>query len=298
MTIRIGTNEPGGTFNEQGKALAAVLGENGFADIEILTTPNASVANANHLDRHEADFGFMASNWIGRARAGTAPFDHPISLRMVSPANAGPMFFVTRAGSDIATVANIKGRRLAVGVEGGGMTQHVHTIFDVLGISFDDFTPVYVNFPDGAAALEAGEVDVQWQCPIPNQVMTDLANRTAVKVLSYDQGDLDKLLARVPYYRPAVDAAGAFPGAGEDVPQVGVLNVLVCHERTDETVVRNVVAAMVAHGDALTRHCPLYATLPPLWEPLRSQGAAAFDIDGVALHPGAVRAYAEAGYFA
>ena len=158
MTIRIGTNEPGGTFNEQGKALAAVLGENGFADIEILTTPNASVANANHLDRHEADFGFMASNWIGRARAGTAPFDHPISLRMVSPANAGPMFFVTRAGSDIATVANIKGRRLAVGVEGGGMTQHVHTIFDVLGISFDDFTPVYVNFPDGAAALEAGEV--------------------------------------------------------------------------------------------------------------------------------------------
>jgi TRAP transporter TAXI family solute receptor len=298
MTIRIGTNEPGGTFNAQGKALAAVLGENGFDDIEILTTPNASVANANHLDLDEVDFGFMASNWIGRALAGTPPFDHPIALRMVSPANAGPMFFIARADSGIRTVADIKGRRLAVGAEGGGMTQHVHTIFDVLGISFDDFTPVYVNFPDGAAALEAGEVDVQWQCPIPNRVMTDLADRCAVRVMSYGDGDLDRLLSEVPYYRPAVVAKGAFPGANEDVPQVGVLNVLVCHERMDEAVVRKLVASMVANSDGLTRHCPLYGSLPPLWEPMRSQGAAAFDIDGVSLHPGAVAAYADAGYLA
>ena len=299
MTLRIGTNEPGGTFNQQGRALAALLGDvAGIAGIELLATPNASVANAHHLDRGEADFGFMASNWIGRARAGTPPFDRPIALRMVSPANAGPMFFVTHAESGIATVSDIKGRRLAVGVDGGGMTQHVHTIFDVLGISFDDFTPVYLNFPDGAEALVGGEVDVQWQCPIPNRVMTDLANRAHVRVLSYGDGELDRLLAEIEFYRPAVVADGAFPGVEGDVAQIGVLNVLVTHERADPAQVGRVVKAMVENADDLARRCPLYGGLGALYEPLRRRGAAAFDIGGVTLHPGAVAAYRAAGYLA
>jgi len=299
MTLRIGTNEPGGTFNEQGRALAAVLAEAaGIAGIELLETPNASVANAHHLDRDEADFGFMASNWIGRARAGTPPFERPIALRMASPANAGPMFFVARAESGIAAVADIRGRRVAVGVEGGGMTQHVRTIFAVLGISFGDFTPVYLNFPDGAEALVRGEVDVQWQCPIPNRVMDDLAERCEVKVLSYGAGELDRLLAEIEFYRPAVVANGAFPGAEGDVAQIGVLNVLVTHERADPAQVCRVVKAMVENAGDLARRCPLYAGLGALYEPLRSQGAAAFDIGGVSLHPGAVRAYADAGYLA
>jgi TRAP transporter TAXI family solute receptor len=297
MTVRIGTNEVGGTFHAQGTAIAELLqGDSEIDDIEILASRSASVANANHLDRDDLDFGFMASNWIGRAHKGTPPFDHPIRLRMASPVNAGPMFFVSRAESAVKTIDDLRGRRIAIGVEGGGMTQHVHTIFDVLGISFDDFTPVYIGFSEGAAALTAGEVDVQWQCPIPNRVMTDLADGTDVRVVEYAPDQLDKLLAEVPFYRPAVMAAGAFRGLDRDSAQVGVLNVLATHERVDENMVCRVVKAMVENTGALSRLCPLYGTLAPLFEPLRSEGAAALKIGGVELHPGAVRAYRETGY--
>lgn len=296
MTLTIGTNEPGGTFNTQGEALAGMLREvGGFDDIEILTTPNASVANAGHLDRGEAQFGFMASNWIGRAREGTDPFDHAIQLRMASPTNAGPMFFVTRAGSDLKTISDIGGKRLAVGVEHGGMTQHVHTIFDVLGISFGDFTPVYVNFADGADLLAAGEVDAQWQCPIPNRVMTELAERADVRVLAYGPGELDRVLGEVEFYRRAVVPRGAFRGADQDCDQVGVLNVLMTHESVDEDLVCRVVRAMAENTARMAEISPLYETLAPLYEPLRTEGEAALTITGVPLHPGAVRAYAEAG---
>ncbi len=297
MTVRIGTNEVGGTFHTQGTAIAEVLrGEAEIDDIEILASRSASVANANHLDRDDVDFGFMASNWIGRAHKGTPPFDHPIALRMASPVNAGPMFFVTRAESPVKTVDDLKGRRIAVGVEGGGMTQHVHTMFDVLGISFDDFTPVYVGFPEGADALAAGEVDAQWQCPIPNRVMTDLADGTDVRVVEYAPDQLGILLAEVPFYRRAVMEAGAFRGLDRDSAQIGVLNVLATHERVDENMVYRVVKAMVENTGALSRLCPLYRTLAPLYEPLRGAGAEALEISGVALHPGAVRAYRETGY--
>jgi TRAP-type uncharacterized transport system substrate-binding protein len=36
--------------------------------------------------------------------------------------------------------------------------------------------------------------------------------------------------------------------------------------------------------------------LKNLFEPLRSRGAAAFEFGGVELHPGAIRAYREAGW--
>ena len=49
--------------------------------------------------------------------------------------NAGPLFFIVRARSPIQTVGELRGRRVAVGLETSGMVQHVHTIFGVLGLS-------------------------------------------------------------------------------------------------------------------------------------------------------------------
>jgi TRAP-type uncharacterized transport system substrate-binding protein len=40
----------------------------------------------------------------------------------------------------------------------------------------------------------------------------------------------------------------------------------------------------------------LFKGLKDLFEPLRSKGAAALEFGGVPLHPGAIRAYREAGW--
>lgn len=293
MNIRIGTAEAGGTFDTQGAAIGELLRtQDGAESVEIVHSLNASVGNANRLHTGEIDLGFMAANWIGRALNGAAPFDHPISLRMAGPANAGPLFFVTQSGSSIETVRDVAGKRVCVGAKNSGMTQHVHTIFDVLGISFDDF----LSFAEGADALVSGDVDVQFQCPIPNQVMTDLSERADVRVVDLVSSDLGLLLEAVPYYRRTVMRAGAFRGLNEDTPQVAVLNVVVSHESVPEDKVHAVIRAMADNTDALAAANPLYIGLGDLYEPLRSEGAAALEIGGVPLHPGAVRAYRELGY--
>ena len=48
--------------------------------------------------------------------------------------------------------------------------------------------------------------------------------------------------------------------------------------------------------DSLPEMNPLFKGLKNLFEPLRTQGAAAFEFGGVSLHPGAARAYREAGW--
>ena len=297
--IRIGTSETGGTFHTQGLAIAEIAAAAGVTDtIEVSTSASASVGNGRKLAAGDLEFGFMASNWIGRALNGEAPFERPIALRMASPVNLGPLFFVTLAGSGLETVADLPGKRVAVGLKDSGMVQHVHTMFRVLGISFDEFTPVYLGFADGAAALENGEIDAQFQCPIPNRVMTELSERADVRVLSHDPQGLERLMENVEFYRRVTIAKGAFRGLDRDIEQVGVLNVLVTHERVATATVRAVVAAMVDGAAALARRNPLYSGLESLYEPLRAVGASALEMGGVELHPGARQAYREAGLVA
>jgi TRAP transporter TAXI family solute receptor len=299
MTLRIGTAERDSTFLNQGFALKTVLERDPrLAPVEVSTSGDASVENANRLDKDDIDLGFMASNWIGRARMGEPPFGRAIDLRMVAPMNAGPLFFITRADPDLRTVADLRGRRLVVGPQKSGMAQHARVILGTLGLSLSDFTPVFLDFAGGADALVRGEVDAQLQCPIPNKVMTALAERAAIRVLPYGPDDLEKLLGAVPFYRRTVMRKGAFRGLVADVPQAAVVNVLVTHARVADDQVRGVAAAVVAARDELPRLHALFTGLGDLFEPLRTQGAAALEFGGVALHPGAIAAYRAAGLLA
>jgi TRAP transporter TAXI family solute receptor len=240
----------------------------------------------------------MASNWVGRARNGEPPFAQPIDLRMVAPMNAGPLFFVTRADSELRTVLDVRGRRLVVGPEKSGMTQHAHTILGTLGIGFADFAPLYLDFASGAEAVARGDADAQLQCPIPNKVMTALAERVDVRVLPYGAGELDALLRAVPFYRRTVMRKGAIRGLDTDVAQAAVINVLVTHARIADATVRAVTAAILAARDELPRLNALFNGFGELFTPLQSEGAAALEFGGVALHPGALAAYRAASLLA
>ena len=299
MTIRIGTSERGGTFDSQGRALKLILDRRRVLDpVEVVVSNSASIENANRLHAGDIEFGFMASNWIGRARNGEPPFRQPIEIRMAAPMNAGPLFFIVRAEAPIRSVADLRGKRVAVGIKTSGMVQHAHTIFGVLGLSFSDLSPVYLDFAAGADALAAGEVDAQFQCPIPNRVMTDLARRTAVRVLPYAPGQLEAVMKAVSFYRPIMMRKGAIHGLDADLPQIAVVNVLATHGRVSEAMVRDAVAAILSSSEELGRLNPLFLGLDELFEPLRSEGPAALEFGGVKLHAGALAAYRDAGFLA
>jgi TRAP transporter TAXI family solute receptor len=297
MAIRIGTSELGGTFYTQGQAIAELFNQGRVAGDEcVVETSDASIHNAKQLDAGSLEFGFMASNWIGRAKDATAPFTKNIAIRMVAPANAGPMCFVRLANAPIHSVANFAGKRIAIGTKGSGMEQHIHTIFNVLGISFDSFTPVHMGFAEGADALIDGKIDVQFHPPIPNAVLTDLSQRADLRVIPFAPAQLDKLFAQVPFYRPVTVEKNAFRGVVEDIVQVGVINVIVTHESVAESTVYAMARSIADNLDKLPQMNPLFKGLKSLFDPLRANGAAAFEFGGVPLHPGANRAYKETGW--
>lgn len=293
--IRIGTSEKGGTFWSQGEAVATMLRRELGVECQVLDAREASIENARRLGDDRIDFGFMASNWIGRAYAGEPPFEKPVDVRMVAPANAGAMFFIVREDSPLRSVRDMIGKRVSIGPAGSGMVQHIHTIFGALGISFDQFTPVNMSFEDGGRALETGAIDAQWQCPYPNQVMHDISQRMDVRVLDYTGNDLKTVLDTAKFYRHAVMPKGFFRGIAHDTQQLAVVNIIATHARADDEAVRRFVAAMLGNLDTLASINPLFTALGRVFEDMKTGGAAALEFGGTPLHPGAIRAYRDAG---
>ncbi len=188
MATRIACAERGGTFWTQGEALKTVLDRDAaLAPVTLVAAQGASVETAEALAAGSVEVGFMAATWVPRATQGEAPFKEPVDLRVIAPMNAGPLFFIARADGGISSVADLAGKRVVFGPEKSGMTQHARGILALLGIAV---TPIYLDFAAGGIALEQGTADAQLQCPIPNRVMTELSERTAIRVLPYAAGQL------------------------------------------------------------------------------------------------------------
>lgn len=297
MPIRIGTGEHGGTFYTQGLALKSVLERAPrIPAVEIVESPQGmSIENAIRLDAGEVDFAFISAPWVAAARKGQPPFTRLIDLRVAAPMNLGPNFFIARADSGLRKVSDLRGKRVAVGAQNGGMAPHAEAVFLALGIVAGDLERVYVDFAVGADMLAAGEVDAQFQCPIPNRVMNELSERVHLRVLTYDPVHLDAALKSMPHDRCITMRKGSFRGVDEDVLQLGVLNLLVTHARTDADTVQHVVRAIVSARSELVRLDPLFAGLGELLETLKVRNRASLEFDGLELHAGAVRAYTETG---
>ena len=297
MTLRFGTSEAGGTFHSQAIAIADLFNQT-RPDVErcVVTANLVTLNDLKLFDSGALEFGLMASNWIGRATSGTTPFDHPIALRIVAPANVGPVFFVTLAHSSIRSLSDLVGKRVALGPKGSGMVQHAEVILKLLGISLERFTPLYLHFDDAGDAMISGEIDALWQRPIPNQAMTVLSEHADVRIVPYDAGQLERIASQVSFYREIIIERGAFRGAIEDSPQVGVVNVIVTHESVKEEHVYAMAKLLAQNLDSLPRLNPLFKTTESLFKPLQTHGAAAFEFAGVPIHPGALRALQETGW--
>jgi hypothetical protein len=302
MPVRIATFERGGTFHIQGSAIATLASRlgalNSFGEVQVMETPTASIGNAQRLDDDDADFGFVAANLIGKAARGEAPFKKPIELRTVAPANVGPVFFVAAAGSTLRSIDDLRGRRIAVGPFANAMPNNVRAILSALGWSNNDYDPLYLDFAEGAQALIEGRADAQVQPPIPNEVVTRLAEAIDVRVLEYGAGQLDRVLQELPLFRSVTMRKGALKGLEIDTRQLGVFNLIATHARMSEDKVRAVAELIGRHSADLGLLTPLFGGLPELFAPLERNGATALEIDGVALHPGAVAAYRNLGMIA
>ncbi|NLG78393.1 MAG: TAXI family TRAP transporter solute-binding subunit [Firmicutes bacterium] len=285
--MSLATASLGGTYYIIGSAIADVITKN-VPGVEVSAiVSQGSVGNPTLVDSGEADLAITNFYSGSVAYSGGQPYGKKMNIRGIMPLQYSILHLVTfEARKDINTIADLRGKRIAVGPAGGGGVLLFRTLLSFYGMSIDDVKPSYMSYADGTSAIKDGNVDVTMPHGAPPiEAINELASRDKIKFVTISDDVLEMLHAKYPYYERAVIPAGTYKGVDRDVVSVGVRDMLVVNSKVDDDTVYKITKAIYEHLDEVRKVHPSAKTI-------RFEG---YNNELVPLHPGALKFYKENG---
>ena len=236
--INIATGGTAGTYYPIGGAIADVLSKNVEGMNASAQSTGASVANINMLKEGEVDLAIVQNDITYYAVNGTDMFDKKVDgLRAIASLYPETCQFVTLESSDVRSIADLKGKKVAVGAAGSGVEANVRQILKAYGLSYDDIDEQFLSFAEGAAALKDGAIDVAClTAGYPTASVQDIASQHKIRMIPLTNDKIEQLIAEYPFYTKTVIPAGTYSGFDEDIQTVSVMAILVANDKmSDET---------------------------------------------------------------
>ena len=258
--LNIGTGGTAGTYYPIGGAIAEVLNKEIPGMSANAQSTGASVANVNMLGDGTIDLATVQNDIAYYAANGTEMFvDKKVNgLKGVAALYPETCQFVTLRSSGIKNLAELKGRRVAVGAVGSGVEANVRQILAAYGVSYDDIDAKFLSFAEGASALKDGNVDVAvLTAGYPTASVQDIAAQHPVRLLPVEDKVADDLIAQYPFYTKTVIPAGTYVGFDEAIPSVSVMAMLVAGPTVNEELGYTVTKAIFSNLDRLRTAHPV-----------------------------------------
>ena len=252
--LNIGTGGTAGTYYPIGGAIAEVLNKEIPGMSASAQSTGASVANINMLGDGEIDLATVQNDIAYYAAHGTEMFkDKKVDgLQGIASLYPETCQFVTLKSSGIKSLAELKGKRVAVGAVGSGVEANVRQILAAYGVTYSDIDAQYLSFAEGASALKDGNVDVAvLTAGYPTASVQDIASQNPVRLLPVEEKIADDLIAQYPFYTKTVIPAGTYAGFDEEVSSVAVMAMLVAGPTVNADLGYSVTKAIFGNLDRL-----------------------------------------------
>ena len=252
--LNIGTGGTAGTYYPIGGAIAEVLNKEIPGMSASAQSTGASVANINMLGDGEIDLATVQNDIAYYAAHGTEMFkDKKVDgLQGIASLYPETCQFVTLKSSGIKSLAELKGKRVAVGAVGSGVEANVRQILAAYGVTYNDIDAQYLSFAEGASALKDGNVDVSvLTAGYPTASVQDIASQNPVRLLPVEEKIADDLIAQYPFYTKTVIPAGTYAGFDEEVSSVAVMAMLVAGPTVNADLGYSITKAIFGNLDRL-----------------------------------------------
>jgi TRAP transporter TAXI family solute receptor len=287
--ITVLTGGTSGVYYPMGVALSQVYGKalpNAKSSVQ---ATKASVENLNLLQAGRGEIAFtlgdaLADAWKGNEEVG---FKTPLKkLRTVAAIYPNYIQIVAGADSGIKTLADLKGKRVAVGAPKSGTELNARDIFKAAGMSYKDFAKVeYLSFGESVELIKNRQLDATLiSAGLGVAAIRDLATALKIAIVPIGTDVVAKIGEAA--YQPGTVPANTYQGQAEAVPTVVVQNFLVTHEGVPAEAVYKMTKAMFDNlADLHAAHAAAKAI----------SKEAAPKAPPVPLHPGAEKYYKEVG---
>jgi uncharacterized protein len=289
--FRIGTGGTAGTYYPVGGMIANAVSQPGKI-IATAQASNGSLANVNAIASGSMEAGFTQSDVATWAYTGTGAFDGKPKvgdLRLIANLYPESIHLVVKKGSGIKTVADLKGKRVALDEPGSGTLIDARMVLAAYGLKESDIKPDYIKPNQAGDKLKDGSLDAFFFVGgAPAGAIAELASSgTGIELVPLGGPQAQALLKSSPWFAVDHIAAGTYKDVGAvDTLAVGA-QLVTSAKISNETVyeitktmyseaAQKAIAAGHAKGKFITKENAV-------------KGA------GIPFHPGAEKFYKEAG---
>lgn len=285
--LQLGTGSPGGTYYPLGTEIANVVS----AEIDGLSvsavSSGASVENLSMIGQGEMDLGMTVHIPAQEAVNGEGAFDAPVeNFGFIGHIYPEVMQVVTTKNSGITSIADLAGKRVAIGPAGSGTQAAAKLILEAHGIEDGDYTEFAEGFGNAAGQLQDGNIDALFGLlGLPASAVTELALNRDIVILDIEGEALDYILANSEYGHLEIPA-DAYEFLDAPVSTVTAYAVLVGSLDTiDEDLGYNITKAMFENATKVTHDQAQHLTIEN----------ALNGSEGLPFHPGAEKYFKEIG---
>jgi len=252
--LNIGTGGTAGTYYPIGGAMAEILNKDIQGMNASAQSTGASVANINMLKDGSVDLAIVQNDITYYAANGVEMFkDKKVDgLKGIATLYPETCQAVTLDSSGIKSIADLKGKKVAVGAAGSGVEANARQIMEAYGITYNDIQVQYLSFAEAANALKDGNIDAAFlTAGYPTSAIQDIASQHKVRLLPVEADKADALIAKYPFYTKTVIPAGTYAGFNEEVPAVSVMAMLVANDKVDDKLGYALTKALFSNLDRL-----------------------------------------------
>jgi TRAP transporter TAXI family solute receptor len=238
--FRIGTGSAGGTYYPIGGIIANAIScppggacnTAGATDgvpglVAVAQATQGSVQNVNLIQSGNAESGFTQSDVMHWAYTATGLFEgRPKLERLRFIAHLFPehIHAVVRRDSPIRSFNDLRGRRIAVGLQASGARIGSEMILEANGLRpGQGYTAEYLNQAQGTERMQDRGLDATFTVVgYPAAAFTEFCSRTGCRILPIAGAEAQRVIERAPFYGTGTIPRGAYEGMEEDVPTLTV----------------------------------------------------------------------------
>lgn len=286
-TLKMATGGTTGTYYAFSGTVSQVLSENiPNLSFDVQST-GASKANIYLVADGEADIAIVQNDVMYYANKGIDLFDGEVVTGFSAMAGCYAEVCQIVSKSSIASIADLKGKRVSVGDIGSGCEFNARQILEAYGITFNDIIVHNLSFNDSATALKDDKIDAFFcVAGAPTTAIVELATSNDIKLLEIDDIHAAKLIEKYPFYTKYDVPGGSYKGVDSNVQTVAVVATYIVSDDLDEDLVYKMTKALFEHADDIAAGHAKGNELDP-----------EYSVSGISIpiHPGAEKYYQEIG---
>jgi hypothetical protein len=232
LSFSIVTGGTGGVWYPLGGAIGGVVGKNVPNTDATSEATTAAIDNMKLLGAGKAGMAFAYDYHIGWANDGKVPgIPRKHNIRLVMGFYEQPLHIVTKEGTGVTSVMQLKGKRVSVGAPNSGTEEQADYVLKALGIDWNkDIKREKLGAGESVSALKDGKIDAFfWSGAIPTASIIDMASTPGAKMVLLPVGGetADRIMKGNPgVFHKTVFPKDCYAGVDRDIDAIAITAVL------------------------------------------------------------------------